>query len=388
MSRNFELEAAMAKSLEIKGAALSNCMPVRFNYPEVQAVRKAFLGKAYGLANLFCSRDTDYRPLAVLFGSDPELSAFARETHVVISFHMAMRHMITKSPIFTVNQNLWQLLSDTKIKSNVPVRFFAAPYSDTYIEFNSPEYRAQSEIKTAGGYICEGCYIQENKLDKLPEMSQNAREILELDPNKPCREILVGFTGSPVGTASQLAYLDQVDVISLLVQDEDEPLIDVFNRTIELEKFKAIQAGRSFDHVEKYAESALGNITAVAKVLFYMNVEKREIKKVDEATQLRKRLVGVADKKARKIKQQLDRAYDRLIIGPESYTPLAARIQSGNVAPGTRAPHFRRGYFGIRYKGTGQAKVPELVRISAAEINRHLMRDGQGPTKAKNYEIR
>jgi hypothetical protein len=96
------------------------------------------------------------------------------------------------------------------------------------------------------------------------------------------------------------------------------------------------------------------------------------------------RFKAVGEKKRPKLERMLNRTHDRIVVWPMTYIPLSVRLEQGDAIKGTRAPHYRSGYFGIRWKGTGQAKEPELVRVKEAIINEHLL---SGRIE-REYEIR
>lgn len=312
--------------------------------------------------------------------------------------YVVMRQVVNKAPIFTVSPALTQLLADTGVKDNVPVKYFAAPAATCFIEFEPPEGRATSEFKTYAegkGRICEGCYVQETKHDRLPNISQMAREVLELDPHAPVRVVNVSFTASPLesGKATGSSSLsgqvgdDTVDYFNLFIQQEDEPLSALLERHVRFYSMKnADQKELTDSEFSAFNENFHRNLMHLTKILFYLNVEKRQQVTIKDATELQKRINGVAEKKQRKLVQQLNRVYDRIVVGPSHYTPINRRLESGDLPKGTKRPHYRRGYFGIRHVGAGQAKHAELVRVSEALINEQLLKDADLHTK--DYEIR
>lgn len=135
---------------------------------------------------------------------------------------------------------------------------------------------------------------------------------------------------------------------------------------------------------QAFAESMRANFSRLAKVLFYMHVERKSQVVQTPAKDLEDRIKGVGDKKRPKLERMLNRTYDRIVVGPMTYKPLSLHIEQGETAKGTKAPHYRSGYFGIRWKGTGQAKMPELVRVKEAIINEHRL----ASRPEREYEIR
>jgi hypothetical protein len=80
------------------------------------------------------------------------------------------------------------MLEDTRVKDNIPAKFFTPPFRTSYIEFEPAEDRRVLAMnKPEKTDLVEGCYLQERLLDKLPEITRHEREYLHLDPNAPVR---------------------------------------------------------------------------------------------------------------------------------------------------------------------------------------------------------
>ena len=305
------------------------------------------------------------------------------------TLYLVSRHQFNRAPIFSVSEGLNALLDDTKVKKNIPIRFFAAPSKNAYIEFSSAQERSSSPFRLyASGMngILEGCYIQETTHEKLPPLATEVRELLELDPRAPTRVIDIGFTASPLspdGRQHQSIMLDTIDTIHLYIQDESEPFGEVLRRHQQLNQHHSVIANNGDHDLYEYQRN---NVSRLSKILFYLSVEREERRAIKEQSDLEKRLASVADKKKPKIERMLTRTYDRIIVGPKTYTPIGERIASQSLPSGTKAPHYRSGYFGIRWLGTGGAKEAHLRRVKESIINEHLLR-GEKPN-AKDYELR
>lgn len=228
-------------------------------------------------------------------------------------------------------------------------------------------------------------------MDVPPQLSREDREILEIDPKAPVRVVDVAFSYSPINSSNRqiqnapAVIADKLEYIQILIQDESEPIIDVLERSIQF----SLQRGSAMDSVDligrqAFAESLRENFSRLAKVLFYMHVERKAQVIQTPAKDLEDRIKGVGDKKRPKLERMLNRTYDRIVVGPMTYTPLSMRPEQGEAPKGTKAPHYRSGYFGIRWKGAGQAKMPELVRVKEAIINEHRLSD----RTEREYEIR
>jgi hypothetical protein len=382
------------------GDSLLLCAARRQSFASMIELRKATLGVLWEPLVASCKNEMSSEEALSHLLLVPELKDKVLKMGLIgntfAANYVVMRHFTKKAPVFAVSPALTQLLADTGVKDNVPVRYFAAPAATCYIEFEPPEGRLASSFKTyAEGKFrtCEGCYVQETKLDRLLEVSKTAREALELDPHAPVRIVNVSFTASPVesGGASEsvTGYFadDRVDYFNLFIQDENESLSSLVDRHVRFYAMRnADEQQLSDSEFSSFNENFHRNLMHLSKILFYLNVDKRQQVTIKDATDLEKRINSVAEKKQRKLIQQLNRVYDRIVVGPSHYTPITRRMESGDLPKGTRKPHYRRGYFGIRHVGTGQAKHTELVRVKEALINEQLLKDAELHTK--DYEIR
>lgn len=388
---------------EISGQALLMPMPKRMALDEVKALKRVTLGESFDrllkdIAATGVSATTAY---GMLQESDAARKVIADKQFTkvtIVSLYMITKHMMRKAPLFSVNPALNLLLEDTAIKVVVPAMFFAPPFPECFVEFDPAERRIQSErITYSGGEkcICEGAYIQETKFERLPPVSRDVREVLELDPNKPARVIEIGFSASPVNstkaeaTGAPVAF-DNVDLISIYIQDEQEPISDILDRHFELYSQRMSDTHCS-DEDNSFVKLFKGNFAHLTKILFYLHVEKSQRRTELEESKLSERISQVQEKKKEKLKKQLTRVYDRIVVGPDNYTPIKDLVSTSNLPKGTKSPHYRRGYFGIRWKGVGENKVPELVKVSHTIINESLMKQSlkDGKDKSpKDYEIR
>lgn len=384
------------------GDSLLLCAARRQSLAPIVELRKAMLGILWEPLADACKKGMSSEEALGSLLKTPAYKARVLEMGLygnMFSFnYVVMRQVVSKAPIFTVSPALTLILEDTGIKDNVPVRYFAAPAATCFIEFEPPEGRFASEFKTYAegkSRICEGCYVQETKFDKLPDVSSIAREVLELDPHAPVRVVNVSFTASPLemgkakGSSSLSGHVgdDTVDFFNLFIQDEDEPLSSLVERHVRFYAMRnADEKDLSDSQFSAFNENFNRNLMHLSKILFYLNVEKRQQVTIKEATDIEKRIHGVAEKKQRKLVQQLNRVYDRIVVGPAHYTPISRRMESGDLPKGTRRPHYRRGYFGIRHVGSGQAKHTELVRVKEALINEQLLKDAD--LQSRDYEIR
>ena len=385
----------------LQGQVLSMPLPKRLRLPEVTDFKRAVLQEAYDLLHAKGSQELSSSQALEQLYQDPqfmEKAGAGRFDHVtLVSMYMSARHQAVKGPIFTINPALNLLLEDTGIKNDVPAQFFAPPYPTCFLEFDPAERREQSSHELyAGGFIsiCEGAFIQETKMDNLLKLRPETREALELDPLAPARVLELGFSASPAKNQQALstglpAAFDNMDLMSIYIQDENEPIKDILERHVRFYTQRYQDQATPTSRGKTFTQLFEDNFAYLTKVLFYLNVEKHSMRKETEASDLEKRIEQVADKKKDKLKRQLQRVYDRIVVGPDHYTPIKDLLPHSELPKGTKAPHYRRGYFGIRWKGHGQAKTAELIRVSHALVNMHLLKDPSVAPKApKDYEIR
>ena len=397
-----ELHSALNELKTINGDSLLMCAPRRQSLRPVILLREYMLGDLYGPLYNACAKGLAAEKARELLVQHPEMSRLLEERKMDANGfafnYVVLRHLVNRAPIFTVSPALHLMLEDTGVKENVPVKFFAAPASTCYVEFEPPEKRLASQFRSfaEGRFrICEGCYVQESVFDVLPPLSTFARETLELDSHESVRQINIAFSASPVDPEGQasgskgagLVGDDTVDYFTFYIQDEEENLGAMFERHLRFYAMRnEIEGGMSDYQFSAFTDNFKRNLMHLSKIFFYLNVEKRQQVKINDATELEARISKVAEKKQRKLVQQLSRVYDRIVVGPKDYTPLRQRMQSGDLPKGTVKPHYRRGYFGIRHIGSGQARHAELVRVKEALINSQLMNEAD--IKPKQYEVR
>ncbi|WP_410951558.1 hypothetical protein [Pseudomonas sp. S1(2024)] len=385
--------------MEIKGDSLTLPLPRRLQLPVVKEFRQLLLSELQPIYDSYIEADAtmgEFFGGAIDYIQTLESAKRYGEQAIRIGY-MISKHQRLGGAIFTVSEPLEKMLADTGLKNNIPVKFFTPPHRVSYIEFCPAEHRETFRLSTyAGGgtNISEGCYLQEKKVDKLPLMTREAREALQLDPQQGARILDIGITVSPLnnqelaGVGTKIA-IDTVDNFTLYIQDEAEPLADVLERHFEFYNQRALNSGAKNGIADRdlFKSRTTEIFSYLTKVLMYLYIEKKARYTVNEASELEERIQKVAEKKRSKLEKQLNRVYDRIVIGPKSYTPLAERIASQGAAKGTKRPHFRSGYFGIRWKGTGQAKLPELVRVDETIVNEQMLKDADAPTR-RDYEIR
>lgn len=374
-------------------------LPRRFGLTPLRLMNEAIMGVSLDFFKDHARRESSTSEMLSEFLDNRDLKIFMKERGMSYSdmrmMHIRARHQYTNAPIFTVAPGLKSMLEDTRVKDNIPAKFFAPPFKTSYLEFEPAEDRrvlAMSNPEKKD--LVEGCYLQERVLDRLPETTRAEREFLHLDPNAPVRVIDVAFTYSGINSSIKQVQnvmpviADKLDYIQLFVQDETEPVAELLDRAIRysLSRSSSKDDDGLSDMIvsNKFQEAMRENFSRLSKILFYMHVDRKSQVSQTPAKDLEDRIRAVGDKKKPKLERMLTRTYDRIVVGPMTYIPIAQRMVVEGGIKGQKAPHYRSGYFGIRWKGNGQAKTPELVRVSEAKINEHLLTDRPD----REYEIK
>lgn len=278
-------------------------------------------------------------------------------------------------PILQVTPPLQAMLAETDLASNLPASYFRSPYPLVFVEFARPNpLRVPNRI--SGLHECEGAYIGMYDLPPHHDAHtfQGRDSALNLDPAKPTRLVEIVVVGSPVGKEHALDDASQ-DLV-MLIQDEDECLSDVLDRHIAYYKSPAAYSHPGLAPVDpREVDTLRPVIFELAKVLLYLNLTEAERSRVAERDDLIRRIRGLGQKKAAKLKRRLATAYDRILIGPtavpspESISPPGA--QEADPVRSVR-PHWRRGHFRrIRYgEGFSESRLgwiqPVLVNADEA----------------------
>lgn len=368
---------------DIKGDSLRLPLPRRATLEPVMELRKVVWGPYWdscvNIASRQLSTSEMLQYLERLPGFSEHMSKMGQAKQGLISNLILMRHQASKGPIFTVSENLSRMLDDTNVSADIPSRFFVAPFKTCYIEFHPAEQRDLSNLPLLSmglSSMSEGCYLQERHFEKFPLMDRETVEFFELDRSQPLRIVEIGFSGSPFNNpdAGELpAAMDVIDYATIYIQDEDQPLSEVLSKHFEFYAGRNKDIALSEKDAIVFQENFERCFKVLTRILFYLNIERKEQRVERTATDLQKRIDGVADKKKDKLKKQLYRAYDRIVIGPEKYISIEDRMAS-EVGVGRVRPHYRRATIGIRWVGTGDNKKPELRRIKESVVNAHLMK--------------
>lgn len=316
-------------------------------------------------------------------------SSFAIEQYQIN--YMLLRHQAFKAPLFTVSEPLKQMLADTGVKSDIPATFLRPPFRTCYVELEPAEIRRE-RIRAGASteqYV-EGCYLQEHTLNDLfaLDMADDSLCKMGLDRSKPTRVLDIAFTRFSAPRAGDVDknYLASHGCvnISLLIQDEQESITHLITRQLDLYKERHFEREGDLFELNRRFDFVRENIVNLAKTLLYLNLNIKDRIVESPASDYESRLKAVGDKKRDKLERQAARVYNRIVVGPKSYTPLAHRMEEGDLKKGRRRPHFRRGFFSVRWHGPREDQHPVLHRIPETIVNKDLMTEAS----RSDYDIR
>lgn len=299
-----------------------------------------------------------------------------------------VRHRAVNAPIFTVSPSLSKMLADTGVKHDIPALYLAPPCKTAFIEFEPAEERKANLEKNPNPRYIEGCYIQETVVNGLhgPNYNEDFLEKMGLNKDEKTRLLDLVFPFTPMkDPARGASYLLDPCMMkqTIYIQNENESLIDIIKRQLHVTRDLQVAGGGDFIQANLNMELMQETLVRLSKTLLYLNLNIRDQVVEKPGKEFEARLRESGSKKRSKLERQAARVYDRIVIGPKEYIPLAERSADGSGEKGSKKPHFRRGYFGVRWTGSGEDKKPELVRIKECLIHKEKM-----VASALDYEIR
>lgn len=231
---------------------------------------------------------------------------FWRRPHVLIELTPSLAH----------------LLADSDLGGDIPVDQLRPPMPACYILFGEAMKQAIATPSEASVFNrIEGAYVFESKRDNRRAISVVA--IYKIDV---AVKLGVGF-------------------IELMIDDEKMPLNEVIRRAFDLPDKPGYL--KHYDTI----------VQLCCKVFLYGNLE--QARRIEESpfTDAIKQLDRVGPKKASKLRRQVERLYDRVLLGPLAL-PGHAQRQRGETAT-----HWRRGHFRMQPHGP-QMSLRKVIFIA------------------------
>lgn len=380
-----QIIASMQSINERYGNKVTLPQPIRMENEKVKEVKRALLGNIYTIIEAMLDDGDHVEPgiitIAIMdndfyFHKMKSMGVEFLSLYGVVVHEMYMRW---GRSVFTLTRPLHHAIMDMDISPDLPAQFVRAPQKICYVEFIEREFRRESIPKMVflGKHLMtvEGVYIVENDNADISRISQESIENLHLDPSQPVRVIEFVFTGSPIDTIETAPFTnDAQNMIKLYIQDEMESIKDIAKRQIDVsirnnEKLSNLyRTGNT--HINKERGEELGNLLDfIIKALLYINSDNRVSEIRNDKQKLENKLKVAGAKKQAKIRQQYESAYDKTLIGPKKkYISIHSIMSQSDMEPGSKRPHLRRGYFGVRWAGKNKA-VQKLSWIRPTKIN-------------------
>lgn len=323
----YEAGSAIAAEMDGRPGDTRNPLAVAFDAPTFEALRNEL--RACPLNPLVIDRMARYRSFALWA---QEVSGVAGQTMTGNLFWALdyLRWCDGGRHFLQTTDGLEAALRATDIGEDIPASYLQPPYPDCYLQLGETLSETLTIFNnTSGDHCLEGTYLRGGILP--PE----TKPVAEGDGQPGERFLEFVLTGSPEGKAH--AFDDASSAIMITIPDEAMTIGELLRRTRDFDR----RIGRPENtHAMESTDKA---ILHVAKVLLYLNSEHVEQVARNERSELAARLARVGPGKRGKLQRQLQRTYDRIVIGPKT-TPETASINT-EPGDGTKRAHWRRGHF-------------------------------------------
>jgi hypothetical protein len=159
-----------------------------------------------------------------------------------------------------------------------------------------------------------------------------------------------------------------VDELTLPVKDENAPLSEALGKALRATMDRPRPAGLEGADWAKLEQDWQKILDYVVKVLLYAQIEGTQIHHQTPYTEAPKEFPGLGRKKLEARIAEIDKLYDRYLIGPMTALDWAGEHADQLGAGGQLSPHWRRGHLRLQVHGPAQSmrKVmfikPTLVR--------------------------
>lgn len=384
------LYAIIQRTKELSTESLKLPLPRRFSLEPTQDYYQTFLGSMLTVIDILVQEDMALADIARGLIEETSYGAWFADKGInrrsLEQMLQMRRFQLRKAPIFTYRKSLCQKLDDMDIGSKVPMALLRPPYNDTYIEFGPAELRGQLGYQVFAAErwnILEGAYVSFHGDADRSILSEKGKQVLSIDEDSPLKCMEIAFTGSPLDADEdkQSVLNDTGAYISLYWTDDDQTIEETLKRHFSLIAERDNVSGEMRRSLEE-------NMRRLAKALLYLITGNRYRSEETPERDLSKRLEALKNPaKARKVRSQLMRAYDRVVIGPDApYVPLDERLQGIKHRTGVQ-PHFRRAHWSTRWSGKGKT-IPRPVQIGITLVNAEGLSDEDVMLLQKDYDVR
>jgi hypothetical protein len=233
--------------------------------------------------------------------------------------------------IFQTTDALESMLQATDLGDDLPASLFQTPFRNIFIQFGeTTPFPITLHDPSSGDHAIEGCYVFSGDIGTIT------------DPERSVRGFRIMLFGSPSGKSC--LYDDTFAHIAVPIHDETLPIGEIIQYAVD----KFLAANLNVRNAHAYAE--IGK--HVAKVLLYMGLKDARQAVRNDASEAVRRLAAIKSTAKRiKAQRQMDRLYDRIVVGPVS-SPIHRAPGTGHR---TLHAHLRRGHFRMQPYGPKQA---------------------------------
>lgn len=389
-SQSQKLVEIMDAAKKLSEESLKLPLPRRFSLELTQDYFQTFLGGKITTIDVLVKEDMALGDISKVLVDETRHGEWLKQMGIncrsLEQMLQMRRFQLDKAPIFTYRESLCLKLDDMDIGAKVPMAMLKPPYRNTYIEFGPAETRGKLGYQVLSDETpmpLEGAYVSFHEEANASILTERGKQVLSIDDKLPLRCMEITFSGSPLGLPKekQTVIADLAAYISLYWTNDDQTIEDT------LEKHFTLLSQR--DNVSGGMRKSLEeNIRRLAKALLYLITGNRQRVEETPEKDLSKRLDALKNPaKARKVRNQILRVYDRVLIGPDKpYVPLSDRIQGVKTRTGVQ-PHFRRAHWSTRWSGRGKT-VLKPVEIGMTLVNAAGLSDEDAMLLQKDYDVR
>lgn len=288
-----------------------------------------------------------------------------------------LRYLATAGRTFEVDDALSHMLSLIDIGDNAPGSAFILPYPSIYLHFpqgvNLPirDYQdLNAKPNLSGVYITEVYDV---------DFERESRNLL-LEPG-PCRSFeLVFFSEGKPEEPLDSSFMHYRMVIPDAWQDD--PISTIVQRQMNVVEQLGLNSDKN--DTAGYHAMLLDLVSHCIKVLFFISCDSVLLEQANSFTETTARLDRVGPGKKAKVKKQLARAYDKIIIRPK-YDSNEEQNDYREANSTTRSveSHWRRGHFRMQAYGKGR----KLRRVKL--IKPMFIKGGKGiNATSKTYVVK
>ncbi len=170
--------------------------------------------------------------------------------------------------------------------------------------------------------------------------------------------------------ASEVITAEGVTINELVlpIKDEDKPVADALALAVRATLAQQGAAGLAGEDLSKLELTWRQVIDYTVKVLLYLQIEGTQTHSQTPYSDTPKEFPGLGRKKREDKLAEIDKLYDRYVVGPTSFADWAGEHVNLLDAGGQLSPHWRRGHFRLQAHGPAQSlrKVmfikPTIVR--------------------------